>query len=76
LPGGWLVGLMPYHGRAPVLDLHNDTLNPLKLHLVFPVTTDQLRYAAVEPVRNLLDRAHYRRSSGMPWTEARSGNLD
>jgi hypothetical protein len=34
------------HLRGLVLDLHNDTLNLLKLHGIFSVASDQLRHAA------------------------------
>jgi hypothetical protein len=56
--GGILRRIVLYRLRLIALDLHNDTLNPLKLHRVFSVTTDQLRYAAIEPVRNLFDCAN------------------
>jgi hypothetical protein len=35
-----------------VLHLHNYVLNPLKLHMIFPVPTNKLRHRAIEPVRN------------------------
>jgi hypothetical protein len=54
LGGGLFRRIVLDHLRLIALDLHNDTLNPLKLHRIFPVTTDQLRYAAIKPIRDPL----------------------
>jgi hypothetical protein len=49
---------MLYHGLWLVLYLHNNTLNALKLHGIFPVATNELRHATIQAIRNLFDCAN------------------